>query len=99
MSDDERDDAFRALGRVRDSQIADLLTLVVGIAAEKNPEQLRAALEQVFDLTPIQYSHDRMMLTLANAQKAIERAAQLIRELERQLDQIECRLQLTSGAS
>lgn len=89
MADHDREDAFRALGRVRDTQIADLFTLIVGIAAEKNPTELRTALAQVFDLSAIESSHDRMMLVLTKAHETIDSLTARVRELERQVNQLE----------
>lgn len=44
----------RAIARARDYQMANWLTLTVGLAAEQHPDVLREALGKVFDLSAVE---------------------------------------------
>lgn len=87
------EDIARALGRVRDGRFAELLVIVLALAAETHPEELRKALGSVFDTRPIEETTKRIMDGLRGCWKAgrivREQLADLKAEAERLAQQIE----------
>ena len=59
---------LQAVRDARDVRLADLLTLVMGIAAEQNPIELRMAIGKVFSLTALEESVARLHMSIARAQ-------------------------------
>lgn len=86
----------RALANFRDRQFADLVTLVIGLAARTHPEELRAAIASVFDLKAVEETTQRMMITLSNAQAEVRSIAAEVHSLTDQIhldvDQLEQRI-------
>jgi hypothetical protein len=76
-----RDEMLRALAKFRDRQFAAMLTVWIGVAAETHPEELRAAIGQVFSLAAVEESTRRIMAVLADAQAAAHAAASETRHL------------------
>lgn len=61
-------DMVKTLSRYRDRQFADLLVLLIGIAADTHPQELRNALGQVFDLSAVEETTRRMMCVISKLQ-------------------------------
>jgi hypothetical protein len=76
-----RDELLRAAAQLRDRQLAGMVAVVIGLAAETHPEELRAALGKVFDLRAVEESTRRIMAVLADAQAAAHAAASETRHL------------------
>lgn len=87
MEDTVKDKGLIALARFRDEWFADLIAVVVGIAVERHPEAMKAALSTVFDLSSVEESERRMMLVLSDAQAQAQQARQEISDLRAELDQ------------
>ncbi len=57
-----------ALAHYRDRQFADMLVIVIGLAAETHPEEMRKALARVFDLSAVEETTRRMMALVSQMQ-------------------------------
>lgn len=73
------DDVLRACANVRDQQFAQFLVFAIGIAAEKHPDELRAALGAVFSTQAIEAATSRAMSELL----AVSATARELRETVR----------------
>ncbi len=71
------------------TQLAALLTLVMGLAAEKYPEEIRAAVGQVFDLTAVEATTRQMMAKLQAAQEEEQALRHRLADLARQVERME----------
>jgi hypothetical protein len=76
------------------AQFAELVTLVVGLAAETHPEELRRALQNVFDLSCVEQSLERIMQRLQGAHQEALETADKVRQLRRDLERAEARLSM-----
>lgn len=83
MAPHERDAAVAALASIRNRQFAEMLLVVIGVAAETHPEELRAALAQAFDLSATEAVSRR---AAAECQLAAERCARLQAEVRAMAD-------------
>ncbi len=92
MSQDENDELYRAVANCRDRQIAEFLTLAVGLAAERYPNEIRKALSQVFDLSAVEESAKRAMIVLTKVQEEAYAVRELICAVQADIDQIEERI-------
>lgn len=85
-----------ALSRWRDRYFAELIPVLIGLAAETHPEQLRKALAKVFSLECVEEMTQRVMLDTERAQQAASDTATEVRELISQvhvdLDKIDARI-------
>lgn len=68
QSDAKPPELLQAIRDARDVRMADLLTLVIGIAAEQNPAELRMAIGKVFSLGALDESLARLHMSIARAQ-------------------------------
>ena len=66
--DTKQPELLQAVRDARDVRLADLLTLVMGIAAEQNPIEFRMAIGKVFSLTALEESVARLHMSIARAQ-------------------------------
>lgn len=95
-----------ALAHWRDTRFAFLVTVVLSLAAETHPEELRAALGKVFDLTyweeAAAHAHAKageMMAACEKAQAALDGLRDRYRELAKAIRQAEAKLDsITSPA-
>jgi hypothetical protein len=86
------DQVLRACANVRDQQFAQFLVFAIGIAAEKHPDSLRAALAKVFDLGGIEDIGKRCMAVLAAVQATANETRKLMADLRREVDGLERRV-------
>ncbi len=87
-----KDELLSAVGYARDRQMAELLTVVIGISAESHPEELRKALSQVFDLSAVEESARRAMLVLSEVQAQAYEVRELISAVQADVDALERRI-------
>lgn len=73
-------------------QLATLLTLTIGLAAQTHPEELRAALAKVFDLKCIDEMTKRTMATASAAQRTALEAVHLLEQVNADLEAVEKRI-------
>jgi hypothetical protein len=92
----EREELLIATSFATLGKLAETVTLVVGIAAERHPEEIRKALSAVFDLSAVEESTKRVMLVLSRVQadaKDVKDLLGVIQEelasLSKRLDQLE----------
>lgn len=72
----------------RDCQLAELVTLIIGVAVERHPEEIRRALGLVFDLSGVEFTTQGVMALVQEAhQKAVECRAE-VRELQKELGKL-----------
>jgi hypothetical protein len=91
-----QDDLLLAACKANQRQLSEVLTVVIGIAAELHPEQLREALGKVFDLPAVEDCTSRVMVVLSSVQaQARETAAEvrsLVDQVHKDLDVLEKRM-------
>lgn len=98
MTEEEEELARRSLARWRDGSFAGLVTVIIGLAAETHPEEIRQALSKVFDMKAAEEACERVMrLASAAAENAsrardrIERAILALERAEKRLAELEYR--------
>lgn len=84
-----RDELLRACANVRDLQFAGFLTFAIGVAAEKHPEELRAAIGKVFSFAAIEEATNRAALVLADVQRTANETRRLVSDLRREAGDLE----------
>lgn len=84
MTDDL--ETYRLAAARRDRQFATLVTLVVGLAAEEYPDELRSALSKVFDVAGLGAAQAELERRLAAQYQAVSVLEDRVRELERRLE-------------
>lgn len=75
----DRDDLLEKLSRFRDQQFATLVTMIIGLACEQHPEEMRNALSRVFDIQPIKDQYEGMHRQLMMLRQDIEAAREELR--------------------
>ncbi len=74
---------------VRNEQFAALISLMIGLAAEQNPDVLRDALAGVFDLAFYEDQARRVMLVACDAQSQAAQIRELLAVLDDKLNKQE----------
>ena len=89
---DSQEEIRAALTNYRNEQFSTWLTIVLGLAAETHPEELKAALAHVFDLSGVEDYCKRIMLTATRASEMSQQARELAQAINTDLDKIEARI-------
>ncbi len=99
MTQEEEEILRNAIRDHRDSQFAELFTLQLGLAVTTHPEEIRHALQHVFNLKEVERVTRRIMAVAAKAvkvaQEARNKANQAREEIEvarKELDGLQVRL-------
>ncbi len=88
----DADEMARTLANWRDSAFADWLVVVVGLAAQQRPLELRRALASVFDTAAIEDMTRRATAAVFDAQRQAQEAQHLIAALHDEFDRLEKRM-------
>jgi CII-binding regulator of phage lambda lysogenization HflD len=95
----DSDQLNTALKSVTCERFAELLTLVIGLASENHPDELKAALGKVFDTQAIEETNKRAIILLTNtltkesdAQLKAGELVALLAVLENRIDKAEAYL-------
>lgn len=92
MTDSERDATILALGKYQHREFARLLVIMIGLAAEINPQELRDAFGKVFDLGAVEDMTRRAVLIATEAQQRGADAQELMAVVSRDVEDLEKRL-------
>ncbi len=92
MTDDETRMAKAALSQWRDGYFAHLITVSLGLAAETHPEEIRAALSSVFNLSDIKSVGERAMVVVSDAQMIAHQARDEIMRMHLEIESLRCEL-------
>ncbi len=98
MTDEEKEELVRATMNARDRQLAEMVVLAIGLAAERHPELIRDALSKVFDLTAVEEHTKRMMALTITANESARESRYLLEQVHKEVDEIERRLDQTQYA-
>jgi hypothetical protein len=69
----------------RDRMWSEMITVLVGLAAHRHPEELRKALAHVFDLKAVEEAGARAMAVLTDIQQQVRAARQEAHELQQRV--------------
>jgi len=96
MTEQEKQATEDALARWRDQAFADLIVIVLGLAAQRQPEAMRHALASVFDVAGIKKQYATLKADSLGAHNDLRGLAaefrEFVRVLSRQIDDIEKRM-------
>lgn len=91
-------ETYRLAAGKRDRQFAVLLTMVVGLAAEEYPDELRAALAKVFDVDGLERRHAELQRKVAVMDQTAILLEERIRRLDDRLQKAEQRYEVADCA-
>lgn len=89
---EENAEIVREAALARDHLFANLVTLVLGLAAETHPEQIQKALAKVYNFEAVEETTRRMMAVVTSCQQHASEARILLEEVNRQFDAMEFRV-------
>ncbi len=89
----DAEEAERALAQWRDTTFADLVLIVLGLAAQQRPLELRHALGSVFDLSAVEKALEVSMARAEKAERDCAEARERFAALQQSLDTFERRIE------
>lgn len=83
---------LRSLENYRNTSFANLITVIISIACSTHPEEIKKALEQVFDLSSVEFTARQTMAILQEVQKQATVTRQLLESIQKDIDDLELQL-------
>jgi hypothetical protein len=86
------DELILATIKARDRQLAEMMCVTIGLAAELYPDILRTALAKVFDLSAVEDMAKRVIAIATDAQQQAIQARELLVQVTADIEEMEKRI-------